>query len=370
MHPFKYGIAYRLVYAGSALIALILIMSRAPDLLPPILDNFSKVVLLKGIEASSSYEYLVFQDETRYLPQNGRPFFERSLKLADLAEMYRGRDSTSDTAGLALLHLGEYDQAVEYLERGSTLAPKNPFIKFWLGVAYENAGYPDKAYALWGESGLFGHIVDRANVLFEQKRYSDVEDLVLKVLRTCSSGSCREIELGNLWETLGRAYRDQQRYSEAVVAYSAALDYLQLPQYLEGLALSYMGNSDYERAIDILLQLADESPKNAAYQIWLGQSYADLGLYVEAEERFHRGLLLSKGKDEWGYHELARFYEDQKRYDDADRIMSMLIGDIPQRVCSQLVIWYQSLANTNRRSEIFEDTLLNYQDSCLDLYMP
>ncbi len=123
--------------------------------------------------------------------------------------------------GLAYSELGQYQQAVEILEKTVDLAPDHVHALVGLGVAEISAGN-----LLMVKSGFVkhsslnqqtdGHCVNLAGTLMKQQRYEDSLDAIKNCLAVAPDDIAMMIAYGDCLIGLGRSEESESHFRKAV----------------------------------------------------------------------------------------------------------------------------------------------------------
>ncbi|OAI27701.1 hypothetical protein A1356_08335 [Methylomonas koyamae] len=208
---------------------------------------------------------------------------------------------THHNMGILALQVGQFDVALNHLERAMAVNPAQPKFRLSYLQALVQAGrYPQAREALQDVKQRYGSqgpdIAALEQVLaapaaadlqllyanFRQGRYAEGEQLARRLLALFP-------ESGIVWKTLGLFLLQQQFFPEALQALARAADLL--PDDAEAhlnYASALHGQGRFAEAIDTYRRTLQLEPDNTAAYANLGSLLYNLGRYGEAETCFAR----------------------------------------------------------------------------------
>jgi tetratricopeptide (TPR) repeat protein len=196
--------------------------------------------------------------------------------------------------GLGYINARRYEEAVEQLESGKKLAPKNPKIVSSLGTAQFYAGDYDSSI-----SNLKAAVAINAKDLSTNRFLG--ESLIAKAQRTAVKAQKKQLYTeamkyaeqannlngGGKFDTLnlvGRAYLGAERYSQAVEAFTKAISLKPkhaYAQYNKGEA--HKGLKDWPSAVNQYVKATELKPENPTFFVALGYAYEQIAKQNEGE---------------------------------------------------------------------------------------
>jgi tetratricopeptide (TPR) repeat protein/spermidine synthase len=267
----------------------------------------------------------------------------------------------------------QYDQAIQYFQQVLAVDPGNAAAYMHLGVNYAAQGSYDASIAAYHEAArlkpefaqLAEQSIDLVQLLQQAAERPDDPTVHFQLgqVYTADGRSDRAIETfekvvelaPHLWQgffNLARAYETEERYTEALKAYSQVLvrdpDNTQARNNYEKLAiktaldlkrptilrlgadsvlaitpdsansyyhlgLRYLRNEEPEAAIDALQQAVRLQSEHASAYFFLGVAYATIGANAEAEGAYGRAIALAPDNAQ-AYNYLGLLRQQQGRY--------------------------------------------------------
>jgi tetratricopeptide (TPR) repeat protein len=203
--------------------------------------------------------------------------------------------------------------------------------------------------------------MDLAQKAFEAKDYKGAE-AQLDVLKA-KEDKLNDFEKATLWNLYAAVYRSEEDNKRAVDAYVQVLKQNNVPEGLRDNALFSLAQTlflmeDYQRSIKIMDKwfAVSPDPQPDAYMLQ-AQAYYQLQRYEQARGPILKALTIAKQrqqpiKENWlGL--LRAVYFEQKNYDDATKVMEVLVNLYPKDVYfTQLAGLYGLQGDQKRQAEL------------------
>ncbi|MGQ9583782.1 MAG: tetratricopeptide repeat protein [Anaerolineae bacterium] len=231
--------------------------------------------------------------------------------------------------GALLMLQSRWDEAATALLKAVELSPDNAAAHASLGQTYERLGRADKAAAEYQKAmSLTGEtlkakpddplsIVAHADTLWIQGKWEEAAAEYQQAIQQAETLRLRPERLASLHRSLGRAYLDLERWTEAVDAYTRAIalspglsmDYVSL-----GMAYGHLGQSDqavaaYQQAIALM-------PCEANTHDLLGDLYRQLGRAEEALAEYREAVKYAPD-DFTAWQSIGQILEERGEADEA-----------------------------------------------------
>lgn len=259
---------------------------------------------------------------------------EYAAALRENEEALRLKPDSGDAyyfRGVLLMSKGRWEEAASALTKATELSPDNTAVHIALGQVYKQLGRADEAAAehqkamSLAEEGLREKADDpqaiaaRADVLWSQGKLKEAVAEYQRAIEVGVHGHAplQPDHLAWLYRSLGRAYLDLERWTEAMEIYNQAIalspglysDYTSL-----GLAYQHLGQLDqamaaYQQAL--ALQPCDANTHNL-----LGELYQKLGKAEEALQEYQAAAQYAPD-DFTAWHALGQILEKRGEMDEA-----------------------------------------------------
>lgn len=353
-------------------------------------------------------------DRTELRETLGESYF-RSGKVNKSIEEFRKVIEAAPSAraysflGLALAHLGRFDEAKQDFQNGLKLEPHNSFCLFQLGNIAKLQGDSAGAEAIFlkvlrSNPDYPDALLELANIRIEGKRFSEAAELLKRYVRVSTNPSAGYYKLAMVEKSLHQTAASEQDLAQfqalsknapiAAHPYDHLFDYLDhrakldphaqvqqdlaalveqiklhpdQPEILYALAEAYLKTGDVEDARKTIAQLDEKQPGDARTLTGDGVLLARYGLYDDAIQHFQAAVQARPGADDANF-DLADAYFHKGRYSEAldaamqvsekgrkDESYLALLGDI-----------YAHLGDNVRAEEIYRDAIRRNPDNDQD----
>ncbi|MDH7486435.1 MAG: tetratricopeptide repeat protein [Anaerolineae bacterium] len=254
--------------------------------------------------------------------------------LQETEKALRLKPDSGDTCyfrGVLLTAENRWDEAATALARAAELSPDDPAIHSALGQAYEKLGRADEAAAEYQKAtslaeGALKEKADdpqamaaHADTLWSQGKLEEAVAQYQQAIEVGAHGRAplRPDRLAWFYRSLGRAYLDLERWTEAVDAYNQAIALspgLFTDQVSLGLAYRHLGQPDqavaaYQQALALL-------PCDANTHDLLGDLYRELGRTEEALQEY-RAAVQYDPDDFTAWHAIGQLLEERGEAEEA-----------------------------------------------------
>ncbi len=183
---------------------------------------------------------------------------------------------------------GDYEHALEYLEKAASMAPDDPFNFYALGKVYWEKGLSSdekereeyvrnseysfrKAQSLAPENARY--IKDMGDMYFHFGYFNEAADSFRKAVEM-------EPENSGLYDAVGLSCYHLGEFSDAVEWFSTSLEYADdTGEILNSIGLCYFEMGNFEKAQSYFKQASDTDPQNSVFldNVFLTQ-YKILGI--------------------------------------------------------------------------------------------
>ncbi|MCX7982763.1 MAG: tetratricopeptide repeat protein [Syntrophales bacterium] len=219
------------------------------------------------------------------------------------------RAEASMNVGIASIQVGDFATALKELLHAQRLDPDNPEIRYYLALAYQGRGYPEKAieeckFAI-AKKPDYSEAHNLLGTLYLNKGDFEAAVFSFKMALQNVTYDTPSVALYNL----GRAYQGMKRYDEALshLQEAAAKDFrgemVPVIEYAMG-EVSYE-RGDFSRAVQHFKKATELAPFFADAYYRLGEAYLKLGDKPQTLEVWKRLVKLmpeseaaKKAKDE------------------------------------------------------------------------
>lgn len=178
---------------------------------------------------------------------------------------------------------------LEYIEED----PLNAAVWYNLGINYNQIGESKKAigaydYAIALQEDLDQAFFNKGNVLANTNHHKKAIESYLEYLELQPNSEEAHLYLGDCYLAL-------YQHDEAVRYYTKAYDLN--PSNMDALhhvAISLLGGEHFEKALAIMRVVIKQEPKNAPYQVTLGNVNFGCGNFTQAEKAYERAIAIDK----------------------------------------------------------------------------
>ena len=299
-------------------------------------------------QAIESYRTQLGQDENRgavlqrliQLLIQQRRFPEALEYLQSAVKSGLGGLDTLRKIGLVHLELEQFDEAITTFGDMLEKDPAAHHIRLYLGIAYEEKGDLDKAYAEFIKipHAASPYLEAIGHIAFILKEKGKTEQAV-EILKDAISTNQRQVELylnlASLYESLDKA--------DVGLAFLLANEHLfsKEPRFLfrVGVLLDKLGKR--AESIEQMKKLLSINPKDAQALNYLGYSYAEMGINLEEALNYLKLAVEIRPNDAfildslgWVNYKLKRYDEAVKQLEDAfsmvddDSTIAEHLGDV------------------------------------------
>lgn len=130
----------------------------------------------------------------------------------------------------------------------------------------------------------------RADIFMARKEYADAVDYYLRALR--ESGTANP-SAAPLWNKMGIAFQQEQRYGDARKAYGRALkDNKQFSEAWNNLGTTYFLANKFGKSVKDYRHALALEPNSPSYHLNLGTAYSRMKKYQEAIQEYRAALIL------------------------------------------------------------------------------
>jgi tetratricopeptide (TPR) repeat protein len=128
---------------------------------------------------------------------------------------------------------------------------------------------------------------ERADIFMARKQYADAADYYLRALKTQKEGQA------GLWNKLGIAYQQQEKFDSARKAYKTALRYQKdLPEAWNNLGTTYFLQGKAKKSLKYYRRAVKLNPNSASFHLNLGTAYCRTKKYPPAVSEYAAALTL------------------------------------------------------------------------------
>ena len=280
------------------------------------MGDYSKAIeTYKSLVGGDDDAAAVLQRLIQLLIQQRR--FTEALEYLDLAvDSGYGGQETMRKIGLIHMELEQFDEAIKVF--GSMLE-KDPAaypIRLYLGIAFEEKGQLDAAYAEFSKiprdsSSYIDAIGHSAFILKEQNK----PDQAVEALRAAISDNPRQLELymnlSSLFESLDR---DDDGLS---LLFEAEKQFESDPRLHFRIGVLYDKLGKRPESIERMKKVISLNPKDAQALNFLGYTYAEMGINLEEALTYLNKAVELRPNDGFILDSLGWVYFKLKRYDEA-----------------------------------------------------
>lgn len=295
------------------------------------LGDYSKAIdVYHGLLDEDESRPAVLQRLIQLLIQQRR--FEEALDNLKLAvEAGLGGTETMRKIGLIHLELEQYDEAIAVFNQLLEKDPTAHQFRIYLGVAYEEKGDLDRAYAEFMKipSGSAVHIDAVGHIAFilREKGQTDAAVDILKNAIAVSPGQIElYLNLSSIYEAagtpnlaLGLLLDAEKRFSDD-------------PRLHFRIGVLYDTLGEKLDSIERMKKVLSLNPKDAQALNFLGYTFAELGVHLDEALGYLKQAVELRPNDGFILDSLGWVYFKLKRYDDAVRYLEeavLLVDDDP-----------------------------------------
>jgi tetratricopeptide (TPR) repeat protein len=278
-------------------------------------DYAKAIETYKGLVGEEEDATAVLQRLIQLLIQQRR--FTEALEYLDLAvESGYGGQETMRKIGLIHMELDQFDEAIKVF---STMLEKDPAaypVRLYLGIAYEEKGALDSAYAEFVKIphdsapyiDAIGHI---AFILKEQGK----SEQAVEVIKTAITDNPRQLEL---YLNLSSLYESLDKPDDGLALLFEAEKLFESDPRLHfriGVLFDKLGKRS--ESIERMKKVISLNPKDAQALNFLGYSYAEMGINLEEALGYLKKAVDIRPNDGFILDSLGWIYFKLKRYDEA-----------------------------------------------------
>lgn len=175
--------------------------------------------------------------------------------------------------GWSYNELGNYDDAVKYLSRATTIKPDYAAAFSEMGYAYNRLDQTANSISAYQRALVYDPSSSSALFGLGDAYYNKEKNYELAAEKY-KSGLAIKPDNANAWQRLGYCYNDLERYNEAIAALSKAkqLEPNLGSAYVE-LGYAYFKLQRYSEAVSTFKQASSINPASALAHYYLGQVY-------------------------------------------------------------------------------------------------
>ena len=274
--------------------------------------------------AIDTYRSLLDQDEHRaavlqHLTQlllQQRRFTEALEYLRLAAQSGLGGQETARKIGLVHIELEQFDEAIAVFGGMLEKDPSTHNIRLYLGIAYEENGELDKAYAEFRkiphDSAQYFEAVSHIALILKEQGKTDAAITVLQEAINANRGNLElYLNLSSLYESIDRpqAGLDILLENEQVFQKAPRL------HFRIGVMLDKLGKRT--ESVNRMKQVLQLDPKDAQALNYIGYSYAEMGIHLEEALKYIKQAIAIRPRDAFILDSLGWTYFKLKRYDEA-----------------------------------------------------
>ena len=290
-----------------------------------------------------------------------------------LLEVVGNNPNVSRRLAALLIETNQSEEALKLLEEPARNSPADPATQILRGRALAGARkYPEAIQVLQSLIELAPDALEArfylARVYEETGKYAEAAN-IFESLLTQSAGDPEEARNNHLvfQQHLAANYIEMGEHEKAIAIYQdmAKADAKRgNPQLLN----AYRVSKQYDKALAFGKQLYETDPGNIEISLIYGRTLADAGKPKEGAEVLTK-LLQSNPDNIDIYVNLSQVYIQDRRYDDAERILRRAEGKTPsgeenEKVKIQLAAVYERQKDFDRAESLFKEILkLNPQNA-------
>lgn len=239
-------------------------------------------------------------------------------------------DDTGHRHGLAqaLLSQDKYEPALEQFKKLSEMEPGTSENYLRMAQLYRRLGkFEDAESSLLRAKqlapGSLEVLYNEALLYEDQGRYEDAIKVLsdaIAGIKGQSGGDSNTNALAILYEQLGRAYREEENYPEAIRSFEQMAQLGPDAQKRAQMLLidTYRESHEIDRAIAETKKALDQSPKDQGLIVTLAMLYGEKAETATATKLL-TGLLRGSDDDQEIYLDLAQVQERGRKYEEAER---------------------------------------------------
>jgi len=226
-------------------------------------------------------------------------FKEKKKRTANQRAIEDGKNRALDflKKGEAFLEQGNYEKAVELLEKSLKIVPKE--VKAWilLGDSFDAIGRKEEAVEAYNKAiDIGGNDLDvlkkKGRILYELKRYDEAILCFEDVLEL-------DPDSKDVWNNKALSHMRNGEYEESLKSINNALSID--PRFEEGLlnkALIFENMGKIDRALETSKELVESFPDKSEYHYVKGAYLKALKRYDEAFDQVNRALELNPSNEQ------------------------------------------------------------------------
>jgi tetratricopeptide (TPR) repeat protein len=267
-----------------------------------------------GPTSSSSEGILKFRERNF---KEAKELFLRALRQDpgdSIAQLYLGR---------TLFGLGDYQEAIEALQKLRTESGENLETLYWLGKAYQETAAATLQRMIDIDSGSYRVYQMSGELLEEKMRYAEALKSYQRALK-------QSPDLSGIRFAIGNVYWKLQQLDDAITWLKEELarnPYHSMANYRLGNI--YLSKASPELAIPFLERATQATPSLLAAQQELGKAYLSLGRNQEAIERF-KVVAVADPQDDAIHYILAGAYKKAGQIAEANAELK-IFGQLRQK---------------------------------------
>jgi tetratricopeptide (TPR) repeat protein len=244
------------------------------------------------------------------------------------------------------------------------LQPDDVYSSLWLARLYRFENHPDDAEkvlrsVLEHDSSNGPALEQLSQILVDEGRSQEAIVLLTQAAGDSSSP--------DIYDLLGDAYAQSKDFAKSEQAYRKAVEEdPDDPGHRHGLAQALMSENKFADALEQFKKLTEIEPGTAENYLRMSQLYRHLGQFTDSESALLKAKQLAPGNLEILYNE-ALLYEDERRYDDAVKVLSDAIAGIKSQGPSDqgtgaLAILYEQLGEAYRQAQNYSAAIETYEE--------
>jgi tetratricopeptide (TPR) repeat protein len=284
-------------------------------------------------EAIDTYRTLINNDEHRsailqrltQLLLQQRRFAEALEYLRISAQSGLGGHETMRKIGLVHLELEQYDDAVAVFGSMLEKDPTADNIRLYRGIAYEEKGDLENAYAEFRKishnSTQYIEAVSHIALILKEQGKTDAAIAVFNEAISANRGNLElHLSLSALYESVEKPKAALETLTENEMIFQREPRF----HFRIGVLLDKLGQRT--ESINRMKQVLLLDPKDAQALNYLGYSYAEMGVHLEEALKYIKQAIAIRPRDAFILDSLGWTYFKLKRYDEAAKTLEEAIS--------------------------------------------